>query len=412
MINIKNREYPSEESPNEIKLYVPENDKSSNTPQISIVVPALNEQITIGEFIEWCWAGINKAEIEGEIIIVDSSTDRTPHIALNHGARVLRTPKRGLGQAYIDSMPYIKSNFIIMGDCDLTYDFREIKEFINSYRNGNEFVMGSRFAGKIEKGAMPLLHRYFGTPLTTWILNKIYKSKFTDIHCGMRGITKDGLKKIKLTSSGWEYASEMVLKAVRTGLRVSEVPVIFYKDRDGRQSHLKRGGIMTPWIAGWINLKVMLVYSPDSFLIKPGATLFISGIIVALLALLIGTKVIGLITIGIYTMMLALTLTVLGYAMFQAGVFARLRHGLRLGVESKVMKIITYDKGMVFAILFFIIGFTLDMHFISYWIEGNFNIINTSKSAIFGLLLIIVGIQTFIFTLLLELERRIIIQGQ
>ena len=104
-------------------------------------------------------------------------------------ARVLRTPKRGLGQAYIDVIPYIRGRYVIMGDCDLTYDFRDLRPFIECFRNGSDFVMGSRFKGSIENGAMPALHRYFGTPLTNWILNRIYHSNYTDIHCGMRGMT-------------------------------------------------------------------------------------------------------------------------------------------------------------------------------------------------------------------------------
>lgn len=407
LLKIVHGEYPIKGSPHEIELFIPNNEKSSANPEVSIVVPALNEQITIGEFVEWCWEGLKKGNIKGEVIIVDSSSDETPKIALDLGARVLRAPKRGLGQAYIDSMPFIRSNFIVMGDCDLTYDFREIKEFVNSYRAGNEFVMGSRFAGKIEKGAMPPLHRYFGTPLTTWILNRIYRSKFTDIHCGMRGLTKAAFEKINLTSSGWEYASEMVLKAVRTGLRISEVPVIFYKDREGRQSHLKRGGFMTPWIAGWINLKVMLVYTPDSFLLKPGIAIFTLGFLLSVSTLFIGSNSIGPIHFGIYTMMLALSLCVLGYSLLQAGVLARLRHKLRSGVENSVINYLTYNKGMLIAFLSFFSGFIIDMIFLVGWFEDKFLILNLSKSVIFGLLLIILGIQTFAFTLLLDLERRI-----
>ncbi|QWD11279.1 glycosyltransferase family 2 protein [Polynucleobacter paneuropaeus] len=407
-LKIFHGQYSAEGAPQEIGLYIPENDKSSNTPEVSIVVPALNESITIGEFVEWCWEGLRRGDIQGEVIIVDSSSDETPHIALDAGARVLRAPKRGLGQAYIDSIPFIRSNFIVMGDCDLTYDFREVEEFVSSYRQGNEFVMGSRFAGKIEEGAMPPLHRYFGTPLTTWVLNRIYRSKFTDIHCGMRGLTKAAFEKISLTSSGWEYASEMVLKAVRADLKISEVPVIFYKDREGRQSHLKRGGVMTPWIAGWINLKVMLVYTPDSFLLKPGAGILSLGLLVSLLILFKDTNSIGHISFGIYTMMFSLSLSVLGYALLQAGILARFRHKLRSGVEGFIIKSFTYNRGMLVAILLFVSGFAIDMHFLMDWVRGGYEVLSLSKSAIFGLLLLILSIQTFSFTLLLDLERRVL----
>ena len=150
----------------------------------------MNEEITVGEFIDWCKEGLERAGVSGQILIVDSSTDDTARIVLEHGGEVLRTPKRGLGRAYIDAIPYIRGKWIVMGDADLTYDFRELTPFVEEFRKGAEFVMGSRFRGSIEKGAMPGLHRYFGTPLTTWILNRIYGSNYSDIHCGMRGLTR------------------------------------------------------------------------------------------------------------------------------------------------------------------------------------------------------------------------------
>ncbi len=198
-----------------------------SSPELSIVIPALNEEIAIGRFVEWCKEGISAAEIKAEILIIDSSTDRTAEIAVECGARVLRSPKRGLGRAYIDAIPYIRGQYVLMGDADCTYDFRDIRPFVDELRAGTEFVMGSRFKGSIETGAMPPLHRYFGTPLTTWILNVIYGTTFSDIHCGMRGITLDALKRIRLVSQSWEYSSEMVLKSVHFGLRSSEVPVHF-----------------------------------------------------------------------------------------------------------------------------------------------------------------------------------------
>src|SRR4051812_31497697 len=156
--------------------------------ELSLVVPALNESITVGEFVDWCHQGLKQAGVTGQILIVDSSTDETPQIVLAHGGEALRVPNRGLGRAYIDAMPDIRGKWIVMGDADLTYDFRELAPFVAKFRAGADYVMGSRFAGSIEAGAMPGLHRYFGTPLTTWILNAIYGSRYTDIHCGMRGV--------------------------------------------------------------------------------------------------------------------------------------------------------------------------------------------------------------------------------
>ena len=394
-------------SPKCIELLIPESEVIfDQLPEVSIVVPALNEEITIGEFIDWCWEGLTRVGVSGEIIIVDSSSDDTPNIALNKGARVLRTPKNGLGQAYIDVIPSIRGNFIIMGDCDLTYDFREIKVFVDSFHAGNEFVMGSRFAGSIEKGAMPPLHRYFGTPLTTWILNKIYHCNYGDIHCGMRGLTKDALLKINLTSKGWEYASEMVLKASRINLRIDEVPVTFYKDREGRFSHHRRAGFWSPWLAGWINLKVMLVYSPDSLLIKPGIFFFLIGLVISLLSLA-GSIAIGPFGFSTHMLLIGMTASILGYSLFQVGIIARNFHGLRNGIEKVVLANMTYDRGMVIAGLLCIVGFGLDLHFLSDYIANSFFIDGLSRSSIFGLLLIILGVQTASFTLLLEMGRRL-----
>jgi glycosyltransferase involved in cell wall biosynthesis len=393
-------------SPTYIELLIPDNETGSDqVPEVSIVVPALNEEITIGEFVDWCWEGLKAAGVTGEIIIVDSSSDDTPNIALAKGARVLRTPIKGLGQAYIDVIPYIRGNFIIRGDCDLTYDFREIKVFVDSFRAGNEFVMGSRFAGSIEDGAMPPLHRYFGTPLTTWILNKIYHSQYSDIHCGMRGLTKDALLKINLTSKGWEYASEMVLKASRIGLKIDEVPVTFYKDREGRFSHHRRAGFWSPWVAGWINLKVMLVFSPDTFLIKPGFLAFFFGLAIFLLSLK-GTILIGPIGFSTHMLLTGLTAMVLGYSLFQTGVLARINHGLRTGIETIILTKISYDLGMIIAGSLFAVGLALDLNFFANYVGNNFAIYSLSRLAVIGLLLIILGIQTFSFTLLLELVGR------
>src|SRR4051795_1001801 len=314
--------------------------------EVSIVVPSLNEEITAGEFIDWCKEGLARAGVTGQILIVDSSTDRTPEIVLAHGGEVLRTPKRGLGRAYIDATAYIRGQWIIMGDADLTYDFRELSPFVAAFRKGAEFVMGSRFRGSIEKGAMPGLHRYFGTPFTTWILNQIYQSHYSDIHCGMRGLTRSALDQIDLKSQSWEYASEMVLKAARLKLLTAEVPVKFYKDREGRFSHHRRMGWLSPWIAGWLNLKVMLVYTPDSFLLKPGILLAVIGALISC-ALAKGPVTIGVVGFSLYWLLFGVTCVTLGYSSIQIGVLARVMHGLRPDPLARLARLITYDRGML-----------------------------------------------------------------
>lgn len=392
--------------PEQIEHLIPPGSKLGPV-DVSIVVPSLNEEITVGEFVDWCKQGLASAGVRGQILIVDSSTDRTPEIVLAHGGEVLRTPKRGLGRAYIDAIPYIRGQWIIMGDADLTYDFRELTPFIEAFRNGAEFVMGSRFRGSIEEGAMPGLHRYFGTPFTTWILNRIYGSRYSDIHCGMRGLTRAALDRIDLKSQSWEYASEMVLKAARLKLVIAEVPVKFYKDREGRFSHHRRMGWLSPWIAGWLNLKVMLVYTPDSFLLKPGIVLTAIGALIAC-ALAMGPVVIGGVGFSLYWLLFGVTCVTLGYSSIQIGVLARVMHGLRPKSLEKLRRILSYDRGMALAGGSVLVGLVLLSTLVYHYLTAEFRLFEISHPAIFGLLLIIVGFQTFCFTLLLEMAQRVV----
>jgi len=374
--------------------------------ELSIVVPALNEEITVGEFVQWCHQGISKAGVSSQILIVDSSTDNTPSIVLKNGAEVLRVPKKGLGRAYIDSIPYIRGKWIIMGDADLTYDFREVSQFIKEFKKGSEYVMGSRFAGTIEDGAMPALHRYFGTPFTTWILNIIYGSSYSDIHCGMRGITKEALTRLALKSQSWEYASEMVLKASRLNLKISEVPVRFYKDREGRMSHHRRMGWISPWIAGWLNLKVMLVYTPDSFLLKPGFFMVLVGLFLVI-GRAIGPMSIGPIEFNFYWMLLGLTSATLGYGFIQVGVAAQMMHGLRPVLSKNLQNILSYNRGFAIAGLSIVSGLICVYTLVKEYLNNSYRLSGISSTAILGLFLIIIGFQTFCFTLMLEMGKRV-----
>lgn len=375
--------------------------------ELSIVIPAMNEEITVGEFMEWCKEGLRRAGVAGQILIVDSSTDNTPRIVLEHGGEVLRTPKRGVGHAYIDAIPYVRGKWILMGDADLTYDFREIAPFVEEFRKGAEFVMGSRFRGSIEKGAMPKLHRYFGTPLTNWILNRIYRSNYSDIHCGIRGVTREALDKINITSEGWEYASEMVLKAARLKLASAEVPIKFYKDRAGRLSHHRRVGWRSSWMAGWVNLKVMLVYAADSFLLKPGIVLMAIGFLLSL-GLAAGPIRIGNIGFSLYWMLLGVTCATLGYSSIQIGILARVMHGLRPRFVKPVQEILTYDRGMIASGCLTVGGLILLGHLVYRYLNLGLNLEAISHPAILGLLLVILGFQTFCFTLLMEMAKRVI----
>ena len=386
----------------EIELRVPEHDVDN--PELSVVIPALNEELTIGDFVDWCHEGFKKAGVVGEVLIIDSGTDRTAEIALSKGARVLKTPKRGLGRAYIDALPFIRSEYVLMGDADCTYDFRELAGFVEKFRAGDEFVMGSRFRGYIEPGSMPPLHRYLGTPVTTWILNVLYSSKFSDIHCGMRGITRDALARLQLESQSWEYASEMVLKSVHMKLRTAEVPVRFLKDRDGRLSHHKRSGWFSPWHAAWINLRAMFIYGADFFVLKPGLILLLLGLVLTV-PLTFGPFSIGKITFSLYWMLAGSAMALVGLQGVYLGFLARVFYDFTGSARRRLLAMFPYTRSALTAAGMFVGGVLLTLPLIVLYVRSDFLLPESSLQsyeAISGLLLMGMGFSTFVFTLLLH----------
>ena len=369
---------------------------------ITFIIPCLNEEKLIGDVIKDCKEGLKINKLNGQILIVDSGTDKSSKIAKKLGAEVIKTERRGLGQAYLDSIPFIKGDYIIMGDADRTYDFKEIGPFIKKLQEGNDFVMGTRIKGWIENGAMPNLHRYFGTPLTTWILDKLFRLNFSDIHCGMRALTTDALIKIDLKSKSWEYASEMVVKAGLLKLRTEEVPIHFYKDRKGRVSIHKRMGWFSPWYAGWINLKIIFLYAPNFIFFIPGIVTFFTGVIITIISAL------GLINNFQYHFaLLGFSLTIVGYMVIQIGLFSKTFSDLSKYYEDKftrfVKKYFNYNNGMIVGLSAVIIGMLLNISLVVYWISNNYRLDRISIYGTTGLTLAVLGFQTIFFTFLFEL---------
>ena len=391
---------PAEVDP-EVTLLLPEQDVAD--PEFSIVIPSLNEELTMADFVTWCLEGLQKAGVRGEILIIDSGKDRASEIALAHGARVLKTPKRGLGRAYQDALPYIRGKYILMGDCDCTYDFRELEPFVKEFRAGAEFVMGSRFRGYIEPGSMPPLHRYFGTPGTTWILNVIFSSHFSDIHCGMRGISKAAFIRMDLQSQSWEYASEMVLKSVHMRLRTAEVPIRFLKDKEGRLSHHKRSGWFSPWHAAWINLRAMFVYGADFFLFKPGLFLFALGSLLTF-PLSLGPVTVGPITFSLYWMLLGVSLALLGLQCVYMGVLAKVFFDYSGDTKAKWFRRFSYTRAVGLSGGVFLLGLSFTVSLAASYFRNEFTLpsIAINHLGIIGLLLMIAGFMSFTFTLILH----------
>ncbi len=386
----------------DVELWVPHDDVVA--PEFSIVVPAMNEAITISTFVAWCRAGLEDAGVVGEILIIDSSSDNTPLLAVQCGARVLRTPKRGLGRAYIDSIPFVRGKYVIMGDADCTYDFRDLGGFVQAAREGREFVMGSRWKGYIEPGSMPPHHRYFGSPLTTRILNVVMSTKFSDIHCGMRLITTDALVRMRLQSQSWEYASEMILKSVHMRLRTSEVPVRFLKDPDGRESHLKRIGWTAPFQAGWISLRAMFVLGAEFFLVKPGVVLLAVGMAINILTAA-GAVTVGPVTLSVFWKLVGVTLVVLGLQSFCMGQLARVLHDCDGRFTERLLDRYRYNRIVAVSVASTLGGVALALPLAVEYVRMGLaldNIGTKSFLALSGLVLVLAGFILFTSTLLIH----------
>ncbi len=238
-----------------------------STIEVSVVMPCLNEQQTIGSCIEKAKRTMKSLGIRGEVVVADNgSTDNSVSIAENLGARVVHQPIRGYGAAYQAGIEATRGNYIIIGDSDDTYDFTDLERFLTPLRNGHDLVMGSRFKGEILPGAMPWSHRYIGNPILSGILRWVFHTSISDAHCGMRAFTRQAYDKMQLQTTGMEFASEMVVKAAQAGLKISETPITYYP-RLGESK-------LNSFRDAWRHLRFMLLFSPTHLFALPGALLF------------------------------------------------------------------------------------------------------------------------------------------
>jgi glycosyltransferase involved in cell wall biosynthesis len=284
-----------------------------STPELSIVMPCLNEAETLETCIEKAQRSLDELNVAGEIIVADNgSTDGSQAIVTRMGARVVRVEAKGYGSSLMGGISAARGKYIIMGDSDDSYDFTTLGPFIEKLREGNDLVMGNRFKGGIRPGAMPPLHRYLGNPVLTGIGRLLFRSPCGDFHCGLRGFSKAAIKELDLRTTGMEFASEMVVKATLRKLRIAEVPTTLSPDGRSRPPHLRS------WRDGWRHLRFLLLYSPRWLFLYPGALLMLLGLIVGIW-LLLAPRVIGSITLDVQTMLYAGIAIVIG---FQAVVFA------------------------------------------------------------------------------------------
>lgn len=221
--------------------------------ELTILIPALNEEKTVGICIEKANEVLLENNINGEVLVADNcSTDKTVEITKNLGARVINVEEKGYGNALINGSIEAKGKYTIMGDADDSYNFLEIMPLLEQLRNGYDFVVGNRYRGKMEKGAMPFSHKYIGTPIISGIGRLKYKINIGDFNCGLRGYDTKKINDLNCKCGGMEYATEMIIKAKKANLNIAEIPINFYKDGRKRRSHLKT------FQDGFRHLKILL----------------------------------------------------------------------------------------------------------------------------------------------------------
>ena len=285
----------------------------TDTFELTILMPCLNEAETVATCVRKARTWLNDHGVSGEVIVADNgSTDGSQELATSAGARVVPIPRRGYGAALIGGIDAAQSTYVIMGDSDDSYDFTALDPFLDELRNGADLVMGNRFRGGIEKGAMPFLHRYLGNPVLSTVGRVFFSVPAKDFHCGLRGFRKDSISRLGLAGTGMEFASEMVVKASLVGLDIREVPTTLSPDGRSRPPHLRT------WHDGWRHLRFLLLYSPKWLFLVPGFVLFIVGLGLTA-ALVVDPLTIGTYHLDLSALVYSAGMTIVG---FQAVTFA------------------------------------------------------------------------------------------
>ncbi len=348
-----------------------DDDQPCDPVLLSIVMPCLNEAETVGTCVRKARAALDRLNICGEVIVADNgSTDGSPQIAEQAGARVVHVSARGYGSALIGGSEAARGQYIIMGDADDSYDFGNIEPFVTALRAGADLVMGNRFKGGIKPGAMRPLHQYFGNPLLSGIGRLFFNSSCGDFHCGMRGYTKAAFERMDLRTTGMEFASEMVVKATLLKLKITEVPIILYPDGRSRPPHLRS------FRDGWRHLRFLLLYSPRWLFLYPGLGAIALGLMIWAL-LLPGPLRIGTVRFDVHTLLYGMTLIFLGFQSVWFAVFTKVfaaNEGLlprdeRLTLLSRSLSL---EAGLIIGVALLFLGVAGTVYALALWSRQDF----------------------------------------
>jgi glycosyltransferase involved in cell wall biosynthesis len=325
-------------------------------------------------------------EVRGEIIVSDSSTDSTPGIASEMGALVVHPRHRGYGYAYLEGFTHARGKYIVIGDADNTYDFLELPLLVNELDKGADLVVGSRFKGDIKKGAMIPLHQYIGNPLLTWVLNRVFTTEFSDTHSGYRAFRADALKKLNLQSWGMEFASEMLIKASREGLKITEVPITYYP----RKTPSK----LSSFSDGWRHVRFILLLKPMPFLTIPGLFFALFGLIMMAAFYTSSEDPTG----RTHSFILGAILLTGGFQLFLSGLMIKVYsvvHGFekREGFVRTLLNYQTLEKFLAAGVVLILAGLIIGGFILQDWIQSGFGPLYQITNAVLSLCLVIIGLE-------------------
>jgi glycosyltransferase involved in cell wall biosynthesis len=378
-----------------------------NTIELSVVLPCLNEAECIGTCIRAIKAVFASESITGEIIVSDNgSTDNSAAIAAAEGAVVVTEHVRGYGAAYLRGLKEARGRYIVIADSDLTYDFGDIPDFLARLREGYDFVMGSRFKGRIDRGAMPWMNRYIGNPILSGMCRIFFRTSLSDIHCGMRAFTHEAYEKMKLRHPGMEFATEMVVSALQNNLKITEIPINY---------HLRAGqSKLLPFQDAWRHIRFMLLYCPAWLYFVPGIGGFVAGMFLSIVLLQGPVLFLGHYW-DTHLAVFANALTLLSFQLLNLGIFAHLyatEKGLlkpdRLVAFFK--KYFSIEKSIFLGFILFCIGAGINILIFVEWFASHFGALYRIRESVFAMTLLIIGLQIifssfFIGLLFVEKDR-------
>ncbi len=377
--------------------------ESRAEPEVSVVIPCLNEANSLAFCIEKATTAFRKAGLRGEVIVADNgSTDGSIEIAKFNGASVLRVAERGYGAALKAGISASRGEFVIMGDADDSYDFSEVPNFVAELRRGKDLVMGNRFKGGIKPGAMPPLHKHFGNPGLSWLVNFLFRAGVGDSYCGMRGFRRSLYDQLDLRSTGMEFALEFVIKASQIGARISEIPIILWPDKRGRSPHLRS------FRDGWRSLRFMLLYAPNWLYLLPGGLFMALGLAIVGWLLPGPRQITPHVGLDIHTMVFGVIFTLIGAQILSIGAFAKVfSYAARFdrGTVSlrRILKSITLETGLIFGASLFFVGFTGCAWITWKWVASGFGPLSEVRQILFWSMWLFLGLQVIFSSFFLSM---------